>query len=258
VLSAIILTSAVGGCARPTTAVYQSAFDGQATEWEVPPARTVTESDGGPGGPGGLGGPGFSGGLGGWTSICTKSDQPNCCYDGKMGRPTGIPNCTWQRLAPNESTTITAGFKDDVKVMLPVPLTLSSVSPAAFASYDECTKAPLGFVLVGMGLEEGHLVGDIYYYNLKKDGSWRGVGDGGTIGLVAGRNPQGDGGAVTPNYTLSDGLCKPLMEDPSNVGFVVFFDQVDFKIDGVKYTTDFRQNPNGVVTGFYAVIQKGF
>lgn len=256
-LSAIILTWAVGGCAKPTTAIYQSAFDGQATEWEVPPARTVTESDGGPGGPGG---PGFGGGLGGWTSICTKSDQPNCCYDGKMGRPTGIPNCSWQRMAPNEATTITAAYKDDVKVTLP-GLTLTSVSPASFASFDECVHAPLGFVLSGAGLEQGELGGDVYFYNVKKDGSWRGAGDGGTLGLVAGRDPQGgggDGGPASPNFTLSEGLCKPFMEDPSYVASVVFFDQVDFTLDGVKYDTDFRRNPNGVVTGYFVVIQKGF
>jgi hypothetical protein len=258
VLSAIILAGALGGCAKPTSAVYLSPWDGEATQWEVPPSRMVSESDGGPGAPGG---PGIGGGFGGWTTVCTKSDQPNCCYDGKMGRPTGIPNCGWQGLLPNESTTLVAGYKGDDKVTLPAGLTLTSVSPGKFTTYDECVHAPLGFVLSGAGMKEGHLVGDVYHYMIKKDGSWRGAGNGGTIGLVAGRDPQGsggDGGPASPNYTLSDGLCKPLMEDPSYTASVVFMDQIDFTIDGVDYNTDFRRNPNGVVTGYYVVIQKGF
>ena len=37
--------------------------------------------------------------------VCTKNDQPNCCYDGK--KFYGIPHCSWTRLGPGESVSIT-------------------------------------------------------------------------------------------------------------------------------------------------------
>jgi hypothetical protein len=254
----MLLGGILGGCAKPGEAVYQSAWDGQASQWEPPPSRMVGAADGGLSG--GVGGPTFGGGLGGWTSVCTKSDQGNCCYDGKSGHPSGIPSCAWQRLAPGESTTISSAFKDGQKVKLPVPVTLTNVSPAAYATYDDCLKAPVGFVLSGAGMEEGELLGDIAHYDLKSNGTWQGRGGGGEIGLVAGRDPQGtggDGGPASPSYTRHEGLCAPL-KDTTFTGSIELFDQIDFEIGGVKYTTDFRANPNGGVTGYYVVVQKSF
>jgi hypothetical protein len=249
------IVGVIAGCARPDPGVYQGAWDGQATEWEVPPARIVTGADGGTGsGGGGLG-------LGGGLPVCTKSGQTSCCYDDKPGHPVGTPKCGWQRLAPGESVVITAAFKKDQKVTLPVPVTLTSVSPAAFATYDECLKAPIGFVLSGPGIEEGSLGGDISHYHLEASGAWVGEGGGGQSGLVAGRDTQAgarDGGAPNPTYTLHEGLCQPLMA--SNVtASISLFDQVDFQIDGVDYRADFRSFANGGgASAFYVIIAKGF
>jgi hypothetical protein len=256
-LSAILVVAALGGCGKPTEAVYQSAWDGQASQWEPPPSRMV--GGGGGGGAGAGEGPGIGGGLSGY-SACTKQDQPNCCYDDKPGHPSGSPKCTWKRLSPGESTTITAGYKDGQKVTLPVPLTLTSVSPPAYATYDECLHATLGFILSGPGMEEGHLVGNIAMYDLKTDGLWVGRGGGGEQQLVVGRDTSTtdrDGPPPSPTYTRWEGLCAPLKE-PGFAASVEYFDQIDFEIDGVKYTTDFRTNPNGAVTGYYVVVQKGF
>jgi hypothetical protein len=257
-LLACILLGAVAGCAKPEPGLYSSAFDGQATQWEAPPGRVVTGADGGVGAGGDPGLPG--GGPGGNLAVCTKDGQGNCCYDGKAGRPTGFPRCGWQRLAPNESAVITAAFKKDEKVTLPVTVTLTSVSPASFATYEECLNTPVGFVLTAPGMQEGRLVGDIFHYDLKSDGTWVGRGGGGQQQLVAGRDTtvtSRDGGAPAPDYTLSEGLCQPLKMAELTASIQVF-DQIDFKIDGVEYTTNFSSNPNGGVTGFYAVIAKGF
>jgi hypothetical protein len=250
-----MVAAILGACAKPGDAIYQSAWDGQANQWEAPPSRVVSDN----GGAGG--GVGSGGGLaGGGYPVCTKADQPNCCYDDKPGHPTGFPECTWQRLAPGESTTITAAYKGDQKVMLPVPVTLTSVSPAAFATYDECLHTPFGFVLSGPGMQEGRLVGNIAEYDVKTSGLWVGRGGGGEQQLVVGRDSDltsRDGPPPAPDYTRGEGLCAPLM-DAGYAGSVEYFDQLDFKIDGVDYRTDFRTNPNGVVTGYYVMVQKGF
>jgi hypothetical protein len=256
-LSAIFLLGSLWGCAKPGEAVYLSAWDGQASAWEVPPSRSVTNEDGGAGGPGG---PGSGGGLGGGYSACTKADQPNCCYDDKPGHPSGFPKCSWQRLSPGESTVITAAYKDNQPVMLPVPVTLTSVAPAAYGTYDDCLHATLGFVLSGQGMEEGRLVGNIAEYDLKTNGLWVGRGGGGEQELVVGRDSattSRDGPPPSPSYTRWEGLCSPL-KDPGFAASAEYFDQIDFEIDGVKYRTDFRTNPNGGVTGYYVVVQKGF
>jgi hypothetical protein len=197
---------------------------------------------------------------GAWTSACTRPDQGNCCYDGKSGRPAGIPSCAWQRLSPEESTTISAAFRDGQQVKLPVPVTLTSVSPGGYVTYDDCLHTPVGFVLSGAGVEQGELIGNIAHYDLRSDGTWQGRGGGGEVGLVAGRDSQGDagnGGAVMPSYTRHEGLCMPL-NDPSFAASIELFDEIEFKIDGVKYSTAFRTNPNGTVSGYYVVVVKGF
>jgi hypothetical protein len=255
-LLACILFGNLTGCAKPTSGLYQGAFDGQATEWEVPPSRAVTGADGGTG----AGGGGLPGGSAGNLPVCTKQDQGNCCYEDKPGRPFGNPQCTWQRLLPGESTVIMTAFKKDVKVTLPVVVTLTSVSPATFATYDDCVKAPLGFVLTAPGMKEDRLVGNVSHYDLKSDGTWVGRGGGGQSDLVAARDTEAsgrDGGAPMPSYTLHDGLCKPL-QGPEFTASIQVFDQIDFTIDGVEYSANFRSNPNGGVTSYYVVIDKGF
>jgi hypothetical protein len=233
--------------------VYQSAWDGQASQWEPPPSRMVSAGGGGTGGPG-------APGLGGSTLVCTKQDQLGCCYDDKSGHPSGFPKCTWQRLSPGESTTITAAYKDGQKVTLPVPLTLTSVSPPAYATYDECLHSTLGFILSGTGMEEGHLVGNVAMYDLKTNGLWVGRGGGGEQLLVVGRDPSltdRDGPPPSPTYTRWEGLCAPL-KDAGFAASVEYFDQLDFELGGVQYQANFRTNPNGGVTGYYVLVQKGF
>jgi hypothetical protein len=191
------------------------------------------------------------------TSVCTKPDQGNCCYDGKSGASTGVPSCAWQRLSPGESATVTSASRDGQQVMLPVPVTLTNVSPAAHATYDDCLHAPVGFVLSGAGMQQGELLGDVSHYDLKSDGTWQGRGGGGEMGLVAGRDPQGAGPGAGPSYTGHEGLCDPL-KDPAFAASIELFDEIDFQLDGVKYSTTLRTSPNGSVTGYYLVVQKGF
>jgi hypothetical protein len=255
---ACILYGALAGCAKPTTAVYQGGWDGQATQWEVPPSRLVTGADGGVGAGGD---PGLPGGSSGNLPVCTRDGQGHCCYEDKPGRPSGFPKCTWQRLSMGESTVITTAFKKDEKVTLPVTVTLTGMTPATFASYEECVDAPIGFTLTGPGMEEGRLGGNINHYTLKTDGTWSGGGGGGQSGLVAGRNTlitSRDGAPPpSPGYTLHDGLCAPLkMADVTATIHV--FDQIDFEIDGVEYQANFRNHPNGNVTAYYVLITKGF
>jgi len=257
-LAALVLA---GACARPTEAVYQQPWNGQDSSWDPPPARVV--SDRGSGGGAGAG-VGQGSGGGGNLPVCTKSGQVNCCYDDKPGSPSGVPKCSWRRLAPGESTVVSTAFQmgPDVPVPLPVVVQLTSASPERFATYDECLNAPIGFVLSGPGLKEGRLGGDIQHYDLKTDGTWVGRGGGGQSGLVAGRDTEvtsRDGGAPAPSYTLHEGLCKPLMA-PEFSASIQFFDQVDFTINGIEYRANFRSAPNGSakITGYYVVIQKGF
>jgi hypothetical protein len=262
VLVIIVLVRAFAGCARPADAVYQAAWDGEASQWEVPPARSVSapEAGSGSGGPG-AGGGGFVGGGGSASDlpVCTKQDQLNCCYDDQPGHPYGIPKCTWQRLTPGASVTITALYKDDKKVTAPVALQLTSATPGAFATPDECRSTPVGFILSGPGVEDRNLTSTISEYAIKADGSWVAQGGGATLGLVAGRDTQatGDGGMSSPVETLGDALCKALTDFDYKAS-VQFFDGIDFSIAGEPYAAKFRVNPNGKATGYYVQIQRGF
>jgi hypothetical protein len=256
----IVMMRVFAGCARPGTAVYQSAWDGEANQWEVPPARLVTAEDASGGG---LLGPGLGGGIGGGgvgdLPTCTKMGQVNCCYGNQSGQPQGTPDCGWQRLVPSAAVAITALYKDDMKVTAPVALTLTSVSPLQFLTLDECMNAPVGFIVSGPGVQEGLLGSTIRHYTLLSDGTWKSEGGGGTIGLVAGRDTQatGDGGMAMPKYTLDEGLCKLLMSAGATAA-ITFFDGITLQIGGESYEARFNTNPNGPAKGFYAVIQKGF
>jgi hypothetical protein len=254
-----ILVGGIGGlsvgCAKPEAANYQEAWDGQATEFEVPPARVVLVADAGAGSGGGLGGGGSAGDL----TACTRSGQANCCYEDKPGAPTGRPRCSWRRLGPGETTTIVAAFKGNEKITLPVAVTLSGATPARFTTYDDCLKAPVGFVLSAAGMKEGPLVGDISHFTLKTDGTWAGGGGGGASGFVVGRDPGAtrDGGPPAPTYSLHEGLCQPL-QTAEVAASIHFFDQVSFTLGGVEYRAHFDQHPNGGVTGYYVLVGKDF
>jgi hypothetical protein len=227
--------------------------------WEVAPGRVVVGPDGASTGEGGSGAPATGASH---LGVCTKADQGNCCYDEKKG-PAGIPKCSWTRLGTGESTLIVSAFRGKDKVTLPVQLELASATPEAFASYDDCLNAPVGFVLRGPGLRQAPLVGDIAHFDLKTSGTWVGLGGGGQVGLVAARSttpdPSTDAGVPSPTYTLHDGLCAPL-KDADVQASIQLFDQIDFTIDGVDYAANFNANPNGaaMVTGYYVQIRKAF
>jgi hypothetical protein len=217
----------------------------------VGPDAGADGTDMGPGG-----GPG---GGSSYTTVCARMDQGNCCYDGK--ELSGIPQCGWRRLSRGETAAITSAYKDSAKVTLPAALQLAPEAPASFATHDECVHAPLGFVLSGAALVEEPLVGNIAHYSVQANGTWQGQGGGGQSGLVAASDTtitSRDGSQPAPSYTLSEGLCAPL-RDGQAVALVQFFDQIDFTVEGVDYSANFRTHPNGsAVTGYYVLTEKGF
>jgi hypothetical protein len=258
VVAFFVVLGALGGCARPGDAAYLSSWDGEAPGWEGPPPRVVTGADGGVNAGGGGGGLG----AGGANNLvqCAKPGQGNCCWPVKNGQADGFPRCDWMPLGPGQSATITAAFKVDAPVTLPVPLSLTGASPSGFASFDECVKAVVGFTLSGPGLEEGQLVGDISHFTLGADGTWHGAGGGGTQSLVAAIDVQAsnrDGGIAGPAYMVGEGLCKELMM-MGRTAIIFYFDQIDFTLGGVDYRANFRSNPNGGVGGYYVVIARNF
>jgi hypothetical protein len=262
-LVTIVVVRVFAGCARPSSGVYLQAWDGEATQWEVPPARTVLAPEAGsgtggstPGGGGVIGGGGSASDL----PVCTKQDQLRCCYDDQAGHPSGIPKCGWQRLVPGASVAITALYdKDDKKVTAPVGLQLTSASPGAFATLDECKSSRVGFILSGPGVEDRALTSTIRNYAVRADGSWVYQGGGATIGLIAGRDTQAtdDGGMTSPSEQVGEGLCKALTDHDYKAS-VEFFDGIDFTIGGEDYHAKFATSPNGSATGYYVQIQRNF
>lgn len=228
-------------------------------QWEAPPGRTVIDIDAGGTGSGGPGG--TSSGGSGSLAACTKADQGNCCYQEDKGL-SGSPRCTWKRLGRGESVSITVVTHKGVKTTPPVPLQLTGAAPDRFASYEDCVNTPIGFVLSGPGLDEEQLGGGVSHFDVKTDGTWQYQGGGGTVGLAAARDTSNsvppDGGPLTPRYTLGEGLCKPLRDMSGYSAAVAFTDQIDFHIGGEEYSVQLRSNPNGTVTGYYVVVQKGF
>jgi hypothetical protein len=249
------LLGAVGACTRPSPAEYSPRYEGQPTEWDAAPARTVVAVDGGGSGPGG----GTVGGVGGGSQqVCTKTGQTGCCYDDQPGHPRGFPLCGWQRLGPGDAVVVTALLdKDSKPIAAPDGLRLSSISPAQFASFDSCAKDPVGFVLSGTGITQGKLTGDLYIYSIKADGTWQVQGDGGSFGLISGSDPSATGTPPDVGYMLDAGTCAPFM-DPATAAIAVFFDQIDFKVGDVVYHASFRARPNGGAIGYYAVMAKGY
>ena len=226
--------------------------------WDPPPPRSVVGPDGGVGS-GGTD-PGGSGTYGN-MKVCTKQDQPNCCYDGK--NLSGIPMCGWRRISAGATAQITTTYKENEKVTLSTPLQLSTEVPDSFATYDDCVKVPVGFVLSGAALKERVLGSSIEHYMLLPDGTWHGQGGGATSGLVVAKDTQvttRDGGQPEPTYELMAGLCDAFTDAKINaVALIQFFDQVDFTVDGVDYSANFRSNPSeGGATGYYILIEKGF
>jgi hypothetical protein len=255
----LLLPALLAGCAIGSSDSSSiTSWDGQVTQWEAAPSRVVVSPDAAVGS-GSTGGIGVGGGGTGTLPVCTKRDQGNCCYDGKM--LTGSPRCTWLRLGPGGSVTISEATRDGKKTTLPAPLTLTSVAPESFATYDDCIKTPLAFVLTGPGLKEGPLGGDIAHYDLKNTGVWVGRGGGGQSGLVAAVDPGAshDGRSPGPSYFLHEGLCEPLKAVDLTAS-IQYTDEIDFKIDGNDYTWkgDASSTDPAVVNGFYVVIQKGF
>jgi hypothetical protein len=249
----IVLVRVFAGCARPTPSVYQPAWDGEASQFEVPPARAVLAADAGGGGAFGPGG-----GSASDLPVCTKQDQLGCCYDNQ--RVFGLPRCGWQRLGSGAAVTITELWKDDKKVTAPVPLTLTAVGPDRFDSLEACANTPVGFVLSGPGVEDGELGSTITNYELRSNGAWATLGGGATVGLVAGRDTAGssDGGGNAPTFKFGATLCQPPTPDGTYRASIVLFDEIDFKLAGESYHAALKQSPNGAATAYYLLVDKGW
>jgi hypothetical protein len=254
VLQALLFVGLGAGCTGGGT----SSWDGAPKTWDPAPPRMVVGPDGGLHATD-MGPVGGQGGGSSYTTICTRMDQPNCCYDGK--ELIGNPQCGWRRLSRGETAAITAAYKDSAKVTLPAALQLAAEAPASFATFDECVHKPLGFVLSGAALVEETLVGNISHYSVRANGTWQGHGGGGTSQLVAARDTtitSREGSQPAPTYELGEGLCAPL-RDGEAVALIQFFDQIDFTVGGVDYSANFRTHPNGSeVTGYYVLTEKGF
>jgi hypothetical protein len=234
------------------------SWDANPKTWDAAPPRQIVEGDGGvdPGANPGEG----TGGSGSFTKKCTMQHQPWCCYDGRNGSAiTGIPLCTWQGIGPGEAFMITEANQANKVVPLPNPLTLRVVTPDKIGSGDECSMAPVGFVLEGKGLVEEPVQSNLWYYFINSDGTWAEADYmSGVMGLVVPRNPDLDGsrtgGEPTPGPTMSSTICAAR---PSTRANVLGFDNIRFKMDGEEYVFGLQQSGGGI-TFLYATVERTY
>lgn len=192
----------------------------------------------------------------------TGSARPTsaCCY---APDEPGAPKCSWQRLETGQASAIGGtGFVDKMEAALPAGLILRGASPARLDSVEDCRKVPVGFVLAGPGLAERALSSSISHFAIKADGTWQNLGGGATSGLVAAENSTPgftrDGGAPTPRYDLGAGLCDRLADAEVTALAELVVEIYSLEVDGVKYDTHFARKPNGEITGYFVIIEKGF
>jgi hypothetical protein len=234
-------------------------WDAAAVRYEAaPPREIIGGTDGGEGVGGSDPGSMMPRSFG---KLCKMATDPWCCYDNY--NVIGIPLCAWKALVPGNSVVIDSAFAANQKVPLDNPLTLTSVTPERYTSADECGQMPVGFVLSGKDLMEEPLRSNLYYYQIKKNGTWAPAGGGESYELVIAKNtadePPGDAGTGSlppPQAKLSGESCAPSSEVTANV---VLFDFLRYRTtDGKEWELSFSRPPSDSTLAYYVRIERTY
>jgi hypothetical protein len=187
----------------------------------------------------GAGSSGSGSGGGSFAELprCASKEDTRCCFPAADGA-SGMPDCSWRRLAPGQRVALT-NFKDDNgKAVTLSGFELFVIAPNQVNSNEEC-DVPNGFVFSGPGLSDSAwgATGSFAWDYVMENGSWEGVMSGG--GSVATRNSDPsvsrDGPPADPNDELKY-LCDSVKAGEKVRGLVSHVYSFSFTLKGVHYS----------------------
>jgi hypothetical protein len=203
---------------------------------------------------------GSSGGSFAELPRCSSKDETRCCFPAADGS-SGMPDCSWRRLAPGQRVALTS-FKDgDGKIVTLSGFELFVVAPTQVNSKEEC-NVPNGFVLSGPGLSDSSwgATGGFAWDYVMEDGAWQGVMSGG--GSVATRNSDPgvsrDGPPPEPNDELKY-LCESVKAGEKVRGLVSHLYSFTFSWKGGSYSwTGPTDQESDKPTSYYFQVYKAY